>query len=66
MTLRVSDKDYFAHVDRWWSVMLPRLSKFLYSRGGPIVMAQVCLFPVLTSLGRVHKDLMSFNTLLSF
>ncbi len=40
MTLRVSDEDYLGHVDRWWSVLLPRLSRFLYSRGGPIVLTQ--------------------------
>lgn len=48
MTLRVSDDTYFKHVDRWWSVMLPRLSKYLYSRGGPIIMAQVPLLPQCT------------------
>ncbi len=42
MTLRVSDEDYLGHVDRWWSVLLPRLSRFLYSRGGPIVLTQAC------------------------
>lgn len=41
MTLRTSDKDFLGHVDRWWSVLLPRLSRFLYSRGGPIVLTQV-------------------------
>jgi len=40
MTLRVSDEEYLGHVDRWWSVLLPRLSRFLYSRGGPIVLTQ--------------------------
>ena len=40
MTLRVSDEDYMRHVDKWWSVLLPKISRFLYSRGGPIVLAQ--------------------------
>lgn len=54
MTLRVSDEEYLGHVDRWWSVMLPRLSKYLYSRGGPIVMAQVLLSCHRFSCGSKH------------
>ena len=45
MTLRVSDEDYLGHVDRWWSVLLPRLSRFLYARGGPIVLTQASCNP---------------------
>ena len=41
LTQRSSDKDFLHHVDSWWQVLLPRLSRFLYSRGGPIVLTQV-------------------------
>lgn len=41
MVPRSSDEHFLGHVDRWWSQLLPRLSRFLYSRGGPIVLTQV-------------------------
>ncbi|KAK9809058.1 hypothetical protein WJX72_008691 [[Myrmecia] bisecta] len=41
MQLRVKDPAYLAHVERWWSVLLPKLAPYLYHRGGPIVMVQV-------------------------
>lgn len=44
MTLRVSDPQYLKHVDKWWSVLLPKLTKHLYKNGGPIIMAQVSIY----------------------
>ena len=41
MRIRSDDPDYLAHVDRWWSKLLPRMVPLLYENGGPIIMAQV-------------------------
>ncbi|KAK9816677.1 hypothetical protein WJX72_003581 [[Myrmecia] bisecta] len=41
MKLRSSDPVYLAHVDRWWSVLLPKMAQYMYYNGGPIVMVQV-------------------------
>lgn len=41
MQLRSFDPDYLEHVDRWFSVLLPKVAPYLYQRGGPIVMVQV-------------------------
>ena len=41
MQLRSYDQDYIAHVDRWFSVLLPKVAPYLYQRGGPVVMVQV-------------------------
>ena len=42
MKLRVYDEDYLGHVDRFWNTLLPRMAPYLYHRGGPILMTQVC------------------------
>ncbi|XP_029200002.2 LOW QUALITY PROTEIN: beta-galactosidase-like [Acropora millepora] len=36
-----TDKDYLAAVDRWMSVLLPKLKPLLYANGGPIIAVQV-------------------------
>ncbi|XP_068739243.1 beta-galactosidase-like [Montipora capricornis] len=36
-----TDKVYLAAVDRWMSVLLPRLRPLLYANGGPIIAVQV-------------------------
>lgn len=41
MQLRSYDPDYLEHVDRWFSVLLPKVAPYLYQRGGPVVMVQV-------------------------
>ena len=41
MQLRSFDPDYLEHVDRWFSVLLPKVAPYLYQRGGPVVMVQV-------------------------
>lgn len=41
MKIRTNDAAYLTHVDRWWSELLPRMTRLLYSNGGPIVMVQV-------------------------
>jgi beta-galactosidase len=41
MKLRSSDVQYMAEVQRWLSVLMPKLKPMLYQNGGPIVMVQV-------------------------
>ena len=41
MKIRTNDAAYLTHVDRWWGELLPRMTRLLYSNGGPIVMVQV-------------------------
>lgn len=41
MTLRRNEPAYLAHVDAWWAALFARLRRFLWQRGGPIVMVQV-------------------------
>lgn len=41
MQIRSDDPNYLAHVDRWWSKLLPRMVPLLWQNGGPIIMAQV-------------------------
>ena len=41
MKIRTNDAAYLTHVDRWWSELLPRMTRLLYSNGGPIVLIQV-------------------------
>lgn len=36
-----SDKGYIAAVDRWMSVLLPKLKPLLYANGGPIIAVQL-------------------------
>lgn len=40
--LRSDDPVYLELVDRWWNVLLPKIGRFLYKRGGNILMVQVC------------------------
>ncbi|XP_051135682.1 beta-galactosidase 17 isoform X2 [Andrographis paniculata] len=39
--LRSSDPAFLDSVEKWWNVLLPKISPFLYSNGGPIAMVQV-------------------------
>ncbi|GFQ02276.1 beta-galactosidase 17 [Phtheirospermum japonicum] len=39
--LRSSDPAFIDLVEKWWDVLLPKVSPFLYSNGGPIIMVQV-------------------------
>ena len=32
---------YIKHVDKWMSVLLPKLKPLLYENGGPIILTQV-------------------------
>jgi hypothetical protein len=41
MIPRSADAAFLAAVDAWFAVLLPLLAPFLYSAGGPVVMAQV-------------------------
>ncbi|KAM6282469.1 beta-galactosidase [Porphyrio hochstetteri] len=41
IVLRSSDSDYLAAVERWMSVLLPKMRPHLYQNGGPIIMVQV-------------------------
>lgn len=42
MHLRSSDPDYLEPVNRWFDVLLPKVAPYLYQRGGPVAMVQVC------------------------
>ena len=44
LKLRSEDPLYLELVDRWWSVLLPKIGRFLVERGGNILMVQVNLF----------------------
>ncbi|XP_042048201.1 beta-galactosidase 17-like [Salvia splendens] len=39
--LRSSDPAYLGLVEKWWGILLPKVSPLLYSNGGPIVMVQI-------------------------
>ena len=39
--LRTSDQSYLAQVEKWFSVLLPKIKPLLYNNGGPIIMVQV-------------------------
>ncbi|KAK9798887.1 hypothetical protein WJX73_001279 [Symbiochloris irregularis] len=41
MLVRSSDPLFLDQVDAWWEVLLPRLRKFLYTNGGPVLMVQI-------------------------
>uniref|UniRef100_A0ACD5U0X7 Uncharacterized protein n=1 Tax=Avena sativa TaxID=4498 RepID=A0ACD5U0X7_AVESA len=41
LKLRSSDSTYLSLVERWWSVLLPKVAPLLYSNGGPIIMVQI-------------------------
>ncbi|CAA0821140.1 Beta-galactosidase 17 [Striga hermonthica] len=39
--LRSSDPAFLNMVEKWWGILLPKVSPFLYTNGGPIIMVQV-------------------------
>lgn len=39
--LREYDEDYLREVEKWYSVLMPKIEKQLYGNGGPIIMVQV-------------------------
>nr|GMC74808.1 beta-galactosidase 17 [Ipomoea batatas] len=39
--LRSSDPAFTNLVDRWWGILLPKVTHFLYKNGGPIIMVQI-------------------------
>ncbi|XP_044478764.1 beta-galactosidase 17-like isoform X1 [Mangifera indica] len=41
LKLRSSDHVYLGLVDKWWGVLLPKISPLLYENGGPIIMVQI-------------------------
>jgi beta-galactosidase len=41
ISLRTADPLFLSAVDRWFDVLLPTLRPYLYSNGGPVVLAQV-------------------------
>ncbi|XP_038987188.1 beta-galactosidase 8 isoform X2 [Phoenix dactylifera] len=41
LKLRSSDPEFLQLVERWWGVLLPKMSPLLYENGGPIIMVQV-------------------------
>lgn len=43
LRLRSDDPSYLTLVDRWWAVLLPRIARHLYIRGGNVLMVQVGL-----------------------
>ncbi|XP_042488565.1 beta-galactosidase 17 [Macadamia integrifolia] len=41
LRLRSSDPAFLQLVDKWWTVLLPKIAPLLYNNGGPIVMVQI-------------------------
>ena len=41
MKLRTSDPSYVKAVEKWFSLLLPKLVPMLYKNGGPVIMVQV-------------------------
>ena len=41
MRLRTSDPTYLKEVERWYSIVMPKIAPLLYHNGGPIIMVQV-------------------------
>jgi len=41
MALRTSDPTYLSELDKWYSVLLPKLVPMLYKNGGPVITVQV-------------------------
>uniref|UniRef100_A0A1A9W869 Glycoside hydrolase 35 catalytic domain-containing protein n=1 Tax=Glossina brevipalpis TaxID=37001 RepID=A0A1A9W869_9MUSC len=39
--LRTSDSDYIHEVSVWYNELMPRLQRYLYGNGGPIIMVQI-------------------------
>lgn len=46
LRLRSIDSRFLALVNRWWSVLLPKMAPYLYKNGGPILMVQARLLPL--------------------
>ncbi|CAH9073495.1 unnamed protein product [Cuscuta epithymum] len=41
LRLRSSDPAFIDYVERWWGILLPKLTHFLYKKGGPVAMVQI-------------------------
>ncbi|KAK3220499.1 hypothetical protein Dsin_014469 [Dipteronia sinensis] len=41
LKLRSSDPAFLKLVEKWWGVLLPKISPLLYDNGGPVVMVQI-------------------------
>lgn len=39
--LRTNDSNYYHEVDKWYNVLMPKMEKYYYGNGGPIIMVQV-------------------------
>ncbi|XP_031489173.1 beta-galactosidase 17 isoform X1 [Nymphaea colorata] len=39
--LRSSDHAYLVFVEKWWSMLLPKIVPLLYNNGGPVIMVQI-------------------------
>lgn len=39
--LRTYDLDYLREVEKWYSVLMPRIQNHLYQRGGPVIMVSI-------------------------
>ncbi|XP_055379713.1 beta-galactosidase-like isoform X2 [Condylostylus longicornis] len=39
--MRTSDSDYLNEIKIWYSILMPKMEKYLYGNGGPIIMVQV-------------------------
>lgn len=39
--LRTYDTDYLREVEKWYGVLMPRIQKHLYGRGGPVIMVSI-------------------------
>ncbi|XP_063069955.1 beta-galactosidase-1-like protein [Engraulis encrasicolus] len=71
--LRTADADYLEAVSSWFAVLLPRVSKWLYSRGGNIISVQVeneygsyfaCDYNYLRHLQTLFRSFLGEDTLL--
>ena len=56
LKLRSEDPLYLELVDRWWSVLLPKIGRFLVERGGNILMVQVNLLTMAQGDVRGHLE----------
>ena len=41
---RSSEKNYMTAVNKWFSVLLPKLKSYMYQNGGPIISVQVNIY----------------------
>ncbi len=76
MSLRTADPSYLSEVDKWFSLLFPKLVPMLYKNGGPIIMVQVeneygsyyaCDFQYMSLLRDLHhkyfrNDVVLFTT----